>query len=75
MSDAPNCFQCAHYHVTWDKRFPNGCTKFGMKCKQIPSVEVLVTTGKQCIFFIQKGQSAEESEPPLRDHSTFTTEA
>ena len=73
QGDNPNCHKCRYFRVTWDKRFPYGCDRFGIRCKQIPSLEVVLTTGEKCIFFQPQGLEAEEAEAPaLRDHSTFT---
>lgn len=73
QGENPNCHQCRFFKVTWDKRFPYGCERFGIRCKQIPSVEVVLTTGEKCIFFQPKpGAEAEEQGQALRDYSTFT---
>ncbi|GMU51256.1 MAG: hypothetical protein AMXMBFR33_04020 [Candidatus Xenobia bacterium] len=54
---APNCHQCQYFKVSWDSRFPKSCSKFGFKGRQLPSIEVLATTGQQCIFFIPKPEA------------------
>lgn len=54
---APNCHHCQYFHVSWDSRFPKGCRKFGFKGRQLPSIEVLVTTGRHCCFFIPTPES------------------
>ena len=68
----PNCHQCGYFHTTWDRKFPNGCHKFGFKTKQLPSLEVLATTGRQCPFWIEKSDQPPEPESP-RDGSTFSS--
>ena len=69
-----NCHQCAYFHTTWDRKFPMGCRKFGFKGKQLPSVEVLSSTGKSCPFFLQKEDLAPAAEPEARrDGSTFSS--
>lgn len=72
----PNCRQCEHFHVTWDNAAPVGCKKFGFKCRQMPSLEVLATTGKQCIFFEAKAAPGGQPmfRPPqlLPDHCSFS---
>lgn len=50
----PNCRQCEYFQTTWDKSAPQGCSKFGFKTRQMPALEVLATTGKQCHFFEAK---------------------
>lgn len=70
---APNCRQCEHFHVTWDTANPQGCTKFGFKTKQMPSVEILATTGRQCTFFTSKDEVFRFQRPAvLPDHCTFS---
>lgn len=76
-SYAPNCRQCEHFHTTWDKAAPLGCKMFGFKCRQMPSIEVLTTTGKQCCFFQAKASADGllRFQPPpqaLPEHCTFS---
>ncbi|QEN09273.1 uracil-DNA glycosylase [Oceanispirochaeta crateris] len=47
----PNCLRCEYFYVTWDPSFPRGCRVFGIKSRQIPSIEVKKATGKQCPSF------------------------
>lgn len=68
-----NCHQCAYYYTTWDRKFPMGCRKFGFKGRQVPSMEVLASTGKSCLFFEQKADATESQAPEARrDGSTFS---
>ncbi len=74
---APNCRQCEYFQTTWDKANPLGCKKFGFKTRQLPSVEVLATTGQQCCFFLAKSGAdglMRFSAPaaPLPDNCTFS---
>jgi len=48
---APNCLQCRFFKVSWDPAFPRSCTVFGIKCKNLPSMEVFLSTGKHCFTF------------------------
>lgn len=72
----PNCYQCVHYHTTWEPKNPNGCRKFGFKSKQLPSIAVLASSGEQCVFFYSnqpQPQMMEESSETLpRDGTTFS---
>lgn len=71
-SHCPNCRQCEHFQTTWDNAAPLGCRKFGFKTRTMPSLEVLATTGKHCIFFEPKGDlPSSQAPPPLPDHSSF----
>ena len=47
----PNCLKCIHFKVTWDPKFPRGCTVFGVKTHRMPSEVVLESTGRQCPAF------------------------
>ena len=76
-SHAPNCRQCEYFQTTWDKSAPLGCKMFGFKTRQLPSVEVLATTGKQCHFFAAKASADGILRFPrpaavLPDHCTFS---
>lgn len=61
-----NCFQCAHFQITHDKRRPYGCNSMGFKSKVLPSIEVISVQGHSCLAFkakakdrpIQKNQQA-----------------
>ncbi|MDR1178838.1 MAG: hypothetical protein LBK64_08415 [Spirochaetaceae bacterium] len=48
---APDCLKCLHFHVTWDAAFPRGCTLFGVKSRNLPSIEVYKATGRHCPSF------------------------
>jgi len=43
--------QCRHFYVTWDKKYPKGCRIMGFKCKEMPSIVVVKSSGKQCLLF------------------------
>ncbi|WPC43507.1 uracil-DNA glycosylase [Clostridium sp. JS66] len=42
------CRKCKYYYITWDKNFPYGCKLFKVKSKQMPSIIVYQSIGKQC---------------------------
>ncbi|MDR1429805.1 MAG: hypothetical protein LBI85_05900 [Spirochaetaceae bacterium] len=48
---APDCLKCLHFYVTWDAAFPRGCAVFGVKSRNLPSVEVYKATGRHCPSF------------------------
>lgn len=48
---APNCLKCVHFKVTWNPQFPRACGLFGFKCRDLPSLEVLRSTGVPCPSF------------------------
>ena len=49
-----DCRKCAHFKITWIKEQPYGCKLFGFKSKGLPSVEVFLTSGKDCLKFAPK---------------------
>ncbi|MDR2184351.1 MAG: hypothetical protein LBO80_01585 [Treponema sp.] len=51
---APDCLKCAYFKVTWDPAFPRSCRIFGIKSKNLPSVEALRATGRHCPSFVLK---------------------
>ncbi len=51
---APNCLQCAYYHITWDVNFPHGCRAIGFKSKRRPQLDVLQNSGSSCLAFEQR---------------------
>jgi hypothetical protein len=50
-SAAPNCLKCLHFRITWDPAFPRSCLVFGIKSRNLPSVEVYAATGAHCPSF------------------------
>lgn len=51
---SPNCRQCKHYFITFEPKTPNGCRKFGMKSKELPSVVVKSAGNGDCAGFEAK---------------------
>nr|WP_082191215.1 uracil-DNA glycosylase [Peribacillus loiseleuriae] len=49
-----NCMACKHYYVTWDPQFPRGCRSFSFKSANLPSLEVLRSSGEACMKFTPK---------------------
>ena len=49
-----DCFQCVHFAITWEPRFPRACKLFGFKTAQIPSMTVLKSSGEPCEGFKKK---------------------
>ena len=49
-----NCFQCTHFSVTWNPKFPKACKFFNFTSVNMPSVTVFQSTGKECIAFEKK---------------------
>ncbi|MDF0726680.1 uracil-DNA glycosylase [Cytobacillus sp. S13-E01] len=54
MTKRINCFDCKHFYVTWDRKFPKGCRAFNFKTSTMPSAAVLQSSGSHCLKFEQK---------------------
>ncbi|MDR0721046.1 MAG: hypothetical protein LBF78_15555 [Treponema sp.] len=51
---APDCLQCKHFKVTWEPAFPRSCLVFGIKSRNLPSMEVFLSAGRHCFCFEKK---------------------
>ena len=60
---APDCLRCGHFRVTWEPAFPRACTLFGLKCRNLPSMEVFLSTGKHCFTFEARDGAADSPSP------------
>ncbi len=49
-----NCRNCRYFYITWETKYPYGCRAFAMKTKQFPASQVLLSSGKECLFFSAK---------------------
>jgi hypothetical protein len=56
-----DCFQCKHFFVTWDKKFPRGCRALRFKSEEMPSSLVYQASGMECLRFEKK-----EFAPPVK---------
>ena len=52
--DKIDCLQCEHFAVTWEPKFPRACRLYGFKTMSYPSVEVLKSSGIECLGFVKK---------------------
>jgi len=48
------CFQCKHFLITWDKKFPRGCRALGFKSREMPHWMVHQASGMNCLKFEKK---------------------
>jgi hypothetical protein len=53
-SEAPNCWQCRHFSVSWDPNLPYACRLMGFKSRILPAIEVLRADGTRCHGFQRK---------------------
>ncbi|MDH4027329.1 MAG: uracil-DNA glycosylase [Nitrospirota bacterium] len=49
-----NCFDCAHFFITWNEKFPRGCRAMNFKSKGMPSATVFSSSGMECQRFTPK---------------------
>lgn len=56
--EAPNCWQCRHFAVSWDPKMPYSCRLMGFKSRILPAIEVLRADGSRCQGFRRKPAAA-----------------
>jgi len=49
-----NCRKCKNYFVTWEPNKPHGCSAYGFKSPQIPSMVVYSSSGIECNLYEEK---------------------
>lgn len=54
QEEAPNCWQCRHFAVSWDPNMPYSCRLMGFKSRILPAIEVLRADGQRCHGFMRK---------------------
>ncbi|NBX45248.1 MAG: uracil-DNA glycosylase [Gammaproteobacteria bacterium] len=64
MNEAPNCWQCRHFKVSWDPNFPYACDTMGFKSHILPCIEVLRADGHPCRAFEPKATSPTTRSSP-----------
>lgn len=55
-----NCYQCKHFVVTWEPKFPRACKFFGFKTANLPSSSVHTASGIECLGFVRKDSKKEK---------------
>ena len=58
---APNCLRCKYFKITWEPAFPRACILFGIKSRNLPSMEVFLSAGRHCFDFKEKDLSGADS--------------
>lgn len=62
----PKCSQCRHFYITYNLHTPNGCSKFGIQCKDAPS-KIIASAGMgECQGFEPKKRPEAKEDPSLR---------
>jgi hypothetical protein len=49
-----NCFSCQFFFITHEPNFPYGCRRAGFKSREMPSQEMYVNSGIECLLFTKK---------------------
>ena len=52
--DDISCLRCIHYYVSWNKKYPRGCQKYGFETDLMPSDAVLIYSCKSCEYYKNK---------------------
>lgn len=67
MKHAPpakrSCYQCAHFHITFDERFPYGCHAMNFKSQRLPEQDVMEASGQACLSFSAKQPKRRQGTP------------
>jgi len=51
----PNCMNCKHFFITYDKNTPRGCRIYKIKSASLPSMVVKrANNGEECMGFSAK---------------------
>ena len=61
------CNDCAHFYITWDKRFPYGCSAMRFMSAKLPSQDVLEVEGRDCLSFQNKELEINNYEDSQKD--------
>ena len=62
-----NCNACAHYYITWDKRFPYGCGAMKFMSSKLPSLDVFEIERHECFLFEHKDTRINNREDAQRN--------
>jgi hypothetical protein len=57
-----DCNTCAHFFITWDKRYPYGCRAMNFMSSNSPNKDVFEVEGRDCLTYRSKQSSSEEKE-------------
>ena len=49
-----DCNSCAHFFITWNKKFPFGCRAMGFMTSNSPSKDVFEVEGRDCLAYKNK---------------------
>ena len=63
-AEAPNCWRCRHFAISYDPKRPYSCRLMGFKTKILPAIEVLRADGLRCMGFERKPVVSTRMAPP-----------
>ena len=63
-AEAPNCWRCRHFAISYDPKRPYSCRLMGFKTKILPASEVLRADGVRCMGFERKPVVFKRMAPP-----------
>jgi hypothetical protein len=52
--EAPSCWDCKFFSISWDPKYRYQCNKLGFKSSQLPSQQVLAIDERECLGFERK---------------------
>ena len=58
------CNSCAHFFITWNKRFPFGCRAMGFMSANSPNKDVLEVEGRDCLAYKEKNLMSKDKVSP-----------
>ena len=56
QGSGPNCWQCAHFGITYVPGTPYACHYMGFRTNVLPAIEVLRVDGVGCRAFVGKAR-------------------
>ena len=57
-----DCNSCAHFFITWNKRFPFGCRAMGFMSANSPNKDVFEVEGRDCLAYKDKRLTSKEKQ-------------
>ena len=59
-----DCNSCAHFFITWNKRFPFGCRAMGFMSANSPNKDVFEVEGRDCLAYKEKNLMPKDKVSP-----------
>jgi len=55
--EAPDCYRCRHFAISWQPQTPYACRLFGFSSRLLPALEVVRSDGRPCQGYERKPQT------------------